>query len=78
MDSLKRKTAIPNLEKVTEITAGGKPFNPPQPWQLQDNEPAASAGSLSPCPIPFQNKIIRTKTRTHEMLSEDERGIRKG
>lgn len=53
MDSLKRNnclgffksTAIPSLEKVTVIKADGKPFSPLPPWQLQDNEPAASAWS---------------------------------
>lgn len=60
MDSLKRNdclgfsksTAIPSLEKVTEIKADGKPFSPPPPWQLQDNEPTAFAWSLRHTPQP--------------------------
>jgi len=57
------------LEKVTEIKADGKPFNPPPSWQLQDKEPAASACSLRFTPLPNlrQSKISSTKTLTQEM-----------
>lgn len=76
MDSLKRNyylgfsktTAIPSLEKVSEIKADGKPFSPPPPWQLQDNEPAASAWSLRQTPplniLPNlrQREVISSRT----------------
>lgn len=63
MDSLKgndclgfsKSTVIPSLEKVTEIKVDGKPFSPRPPWQLQNNEPAASAWSLRQ---PLQPNIV--------------------
>lgn len=73
MDSLKRNyylgfsktTAIPSLEKVSEIKADGKPFSPPPPWQLQDNEPAASAWSLRQTP-PTQHFAQSQTERGHQ------------
>lgn len=76
MDSLKKpyylsfskSTAIPSLEKVSEIKADGKPFSPPPPWQLQDNEPAASAWSPRQTPQPNilphlrQREVISSRT----------------